>query len=216
MFGSNLPHRYKNWKSTRCHSRVVQFLPDAFGEAFFNVPECRKIRQLFMDASRGLRFSKQTQRSAHEILAKIFAVEAGPERLIHLLTLLDLLSDSTEKMAMASHDFLAPENNRQSERLQRILNHIDAHWQEKLPLADVAAVASLHPQSLSRYFRHHMRMTFQEYLIELRLSRAARELLDTDGTVSDIAYECGFNNLANFNRSFLNRYKVTPSAYRSK
>ncbi|MDP5079714.1 MAG: helix-turn-helix domain-containing protein [Opitutales bacterium] len=50
----------------------------------------------------------------------------------------------------------------------------------------------------------------------MRLSRAARELLDTDDTVSDIAYECGFNNLANFNRSFLTRYKITPSEYRSK
>ena len=56
MFGSDLPHRYQNRKSGRNHTRVVQFLPDAFGADFFNLPEFRQVRQLFQDAARGLRF----------------------------------------------------------------------------------------------------------------------------------------------------------------
>jgi AraC-like DNA-binding protein len=216
MFGANLPHRYKNWKSAHSHSRVIQFLPDAFGQGFFDLPEFRKVHQLFLDAARGLSFSAATRRTASGIIAEIFKASPGPRRILHLIDLLDVLSRDEHRKAMASHDFMAPESAEQSERLQRILQYIDTHWQDKLALEDVAQVACLHPQSLSRYFRRHLRMTFQEYLIELRLSRAARELLETKRTVSDIAFDCGFNNLANFNRSFLARYATTPRDYRAK
>ncbi|ADE53383.1 helix-turn-helix domain-containing protein [Coraliomargarita akajimensis] len=216
MLGSNLPHRYKNWKSNRSHSRVIQFLPDAFGPGFFDLPEFRKVKQLFQDASRGLSFSAETRAAASSIIASIFKLPPGPQRLIQLIELLDLLSQDKEREALASHDFMAPEKAEQSERLQRILNYIDTHWQDKISLDEVSKVACLHPQSLSRYFRQHLRKTFQEYLIELRLSRAARELLETKRTIADIAYDCGFNNLANFNRSFLAHYSITPRDYRKK
>jgi YesN/AraC family two-component response regulator len=64
--------------------------------------------------------------------------------------------------------------------------------------------------------RHEIGKTFQGYVIELRLSRAARELLESKRTVSDIAFACGFNNLANFNRLFLAPYQIAPRSYRSK
>lgn len=215
MFGSNLPHCYQDRKSGRNHTRVVQFLPDAFGADFFNLPEFRQIRTLFQDAARGLRFSEPTRKQAHLTLNRLFKANTGPPRLIHLLELLHLLSEDHARQAMASQHFMAPEKAEQSERLQRVLNYIDEHWQEKLSLSDVAKVACLHPQSLSRYFNKHLRRTFQQYLIELRLSRASRELLETKRTVSDIAYNCGFNNLANFNRRFLAHYKTSPRDYRS-
>jgi AraC-like DNA-binding protein len=216
MFGSNLPHRYRNWESSRSHSRVVQFLPDAFGVEFFNLPEFRQVRKLFQDAARGLHFSDQTRKQANSAINRLFKPSEGPQRLTHLIDLLHILSQDHARQAMASNDYMAAEKAEQSERLQRILNYIDAHWQEKLSLSEVAKVAHLHPQSLSRYFHKHLRRTFQQYLIELRLSRASRELLETKHAITDIAYNCGFNNLANFNRSFRAQYKMPPREYRKK
>jgi AraC-like DNA-binding protein len=59
-----------------------------------------------------------------------------------------------------------------------------------------------------------MGKTFQAYVGELRLARAARELIGTDRRISEIAFACGFNNLSNFNRLFLRRYGMNPGAYR--
>ncbi|MBB3206752.1 AraC-like DNA-binding protein [Rhodopirellula rubra] len=216
MFGPLLPHRYKNWKCKKSHSRVVQFRIDALGGDFFNLAECRSIRQLIQDASRGLQFSDPVRKEGSRVMTRLFKAPVGPQRLSRLIELLDVLSSDTQREQMASHDFMTSEHVEQDKRLERILSYIDAHWQDTIRLAEIAKVACLHPQSLSRYFRKRLGRTFQEYVIELRLSRAARELLESKRTVSDIAFSCGFNNLANFNRLFLARYEISPRDYRSK
>ena len=53
-----------------------------------------------------------------------------------------------------------------------------------------------------------------EYLNDLRLGIASRHLIDTTKTVAEISYECGFNNLSNFNRIFKKRKGVTPKEFR--
>ena len=79
---------------------------------------------------------------------------------------------------------------------------------------EASKVAALHPQSLSRFFKQHLGMTFQEYLKKIRLGQAARLLTTTDRTVTDIAFESGFNNLSNFNRHFRAAYGISPKEYR--
>ena len=143
MFGPNLPHRYKNWKSERSHSRVIQFLPEAFGAHFFDLPELRSVRQLFKDSGRGLRFSERVRDHASEAITRLFDAPAGPQRLSRLLDLLDLLSDDAGRETMTSIHFMAPEKAEQNERLQRILNYLEDHWQEKLALNEVAKVACI-------------------------------------------------------------------------
>jgi AraC-like DNA-binding protein len=216
MFGPGLPHRYKNWKCRKAHSRVLQFRIDALGSDFLDLPECRSIRKLIQDASRGLQFSEAIRKEGCRVMSRLFKTPIGPGRISRLIELLDILSHDTDPEPMASHDYMAPENIEQDKRLERILIFIDTHWQDTISLSDVAKVARLHPQSVSRYFRRRLGRTFQDYVVELRLSRAARELLDSKRTVSDIAFNCGFNNLANFNRLFLSRYQVSPRDYRSK
>lgn len=51
-------------------------------------------------------------------------------------------------------------------------------------------------------------------LVELRLSRAVRELLATENSIADVAFGSGFSNLANFNRLFRRRYGTSPREYR--
>lgn len=214
MFGSHLPHRYKNFQRGRCRSRVVQFHPDAWGTAFFDCPEMRVVNRLFQRAERGLLFSETTRKRARPKLAQMFQVKQGSPRLRLLFELLELLSEDLAARPMASRGFVRSKNSDPKRRLQRVLDYIDDHWTDRLQLEEVAHVANLHPQSLSRYFRQHLRKSFQAYLIELRLSRAARELLITNRTVTDIAFSSGFNNLAHFNRQFRKIYQRTPSEYR--
>ena len=70
-------------------------------------------------------------------------------------------------------------------------------------------------ESLSRYFKRSTGVTLSDYLIGLRVGHASRLLVDTDLTVNEIAYACGFNNISNFNRLFRKNRGCTPQQLRN-
>lgn len=216
MIGSGVPHQYRNWKPGRARAKVLQFHRDLFGPEFLSRPECALVRQLLDDSARGLGFSSGVAAEAQGHIRKLFRMRPGLPQLMELMALLHFLSLDEDRHPIASVAYAEPVNVVRIERLQRVLNFIDENWQQSVSLADASRVAALHPQSLSRFFRQHLGMNFQEYLIRLRLSRAARLLLETDRTVVDIAFACGFNNMANFNRHFQAAFQRTPRTYRGQ
>jgi transcriptional regulator GlxA family with amidase domain len=70
------------------------------------------------------------------------------------------------------------------------------------------------PQGFSRFFRRYMGRSFVSYVCELRVGRACRLLLETDQTVSQVCWACGFTNLSNFNRRFRMLKGLAPREYR--
>ncbi len=215
LIGANVPHQYRNWQVGRARSRVVQFDRALFGPALFELPEFSRVRNLLDRSARGLDFSPEVKRRGRTQLERLFSASEGPDSVIELLALLSLLSSEKRPRPIASAAYSQPLKLKKIDRLQRVLNYLEGNWREPIRLEDVARVAALHPQSVSRFFQQHLGTSFQAYLVQLRLGRAARLLLETDRTVVDIAFYCGFNNLANFNRHFQKAYGRTPSAYRS-
>ena len=216
LIGESVPHRYRNWQRKRARSRVIQFRRDLFGPEFFKIGELSAIDQLLDAARRGLIFSSSTTKSVQSQMAQLFAVGPGPRQLILLLEILQTLSEDSKRKPLASIVYDEPIKLQKIDRLQRVLNFLEQNWQENITLKEAAAVAALHPQSVSRFFQQHLGMSFQDYLIRLRLARAARSLLESDRTISDIAFHSGFNNLTNFNRHFKTVYHQSPSSYRSR
>lgn len=89
------------------------------------------------------------------------------------------------------------------------------HWQCFAPIK-VADLARTAPQSFSRFFRGATGRTFVSFVNELRIEEACKQLASTTNDIIDIAYECGYGNLSNFNRRFSQIQKCTPSEYRKK
>jgi AraC-like DNA-binding protein len=216
LIGSNLPHLYRNWQSGRARSRVIQFKRECFGPEFFGLTEFGRINRLLDDAARGINFSPSIRLAARRKMATLSKTTPGPMRIVRLLELLQILSKDPNSQKIASGAYTKPVNVKKIERLQRVLNYLENHWRQTVTLEEVARVAAFHPQSMSRFFHQHLGMTFQDYLIQLRISRAAQMLLETERTVAAVAFDCGFNNLANFNRHFLNIRGRTPSRYRQE
>jgi AraC-like DNA-binding protein len=214
MIGANVPHHYRSWQRGRARSKVIQFKRDLFGPDFFKLGEFSRIDRLLDDAGRGLTFSATTKWAALRQIRRIFRSSDGPRQLLRLIGLLHTLSEDDGRQSLASIVYAEPMKIQKIERLQRVLNFLDEQWREPVTLADAARVAALHPQSMSRFFQQHLGMNFQDYLVKIRLGRAARSLLETNRTVADIAFHSGFNNLANFNRHFKSAYHQTPSEYR--
>jgi AraC-like DNA-binding protein len=216
MHGEGLPHMYRNWAPDFAHSRYIQFRREAFGAEFFRSPEFRAIDHLFQRASRGLVFGKRSAQKASAAMEVVFAHPAGPKRVAAFLELLAILAADPEGKSLAGIDYSSQNDPATSETARRILIYIEENWNETVCLKEAARAAGLHPRSLSRFFRRRMGKTFREYLVELRLGRVARELIESDRGISEIAFACGFNNLSNFNRLFLQKYDLSPGVYRRR
>ncbi len=96
------------------------------------------------------------------------------------------------------------------------VREIKAHYDQELTLKDLAKLYFLHEKYLGRLFRQQIGRSFHQYLLETRLSKAAELLKTTRKTATDVAFECGFNSAAYFNRSFAAAYGAPPSQYRKQ
>ncbi len=91
---------------------------------------------------------------------------------------------------------------------------IDAHLFSAITLNELADYCNLSLSSFKREFAKHYQDTPANYIKTKRLEKAAELLIVADMRITDIAFECGFNELANFTKSFHDKYGVSPSAYR--
>ncbi len=100
------------------------------------------------------------------------------------------------------------------ERLIHVLTHIEAEYDRKLTIKEMAQVAGLSEGHFSRLFKLYLRKTPVEYLNGFRLQRAADLLRKPDVTVAEAAMACGFENFSYFSKMFRSRFRCSPSEYR--
>ncbi|WP_051219345.1 AraC family transcriptional regulator [Flavobacterium frigidarium] len=99
-------------------------------------------------------------------------------------------------------------------RLRPILRHIYFNVDQTLQLQDIAKTFSLSSRSLSRLFRENLDISFLQYVKLTRIILSMEKLLQTDLSISEIAYASGYNSLATFSNTFYEIAKVRPSDFR--
>ena len=101
-----------------------------------------------------------------------------------------------------------------SEWFVDVLTYISHHYTEKITLSDLAERISISPYYLSRKFTEHMKCNLNEYVNQIRVSNAVTAIKNTDKTITEICYECGFENIRSFNRAFKKVTGRTPTQFR--
>ncbi len=213
FYGVKLPHMYQNFERGIAHSRYIQFRSELFNE-IFKITESHLITQMLKKSAQGITFSKADRLKIIPLFNAIFEKPKGVPQLCGLLTLLDVMSRMAKPHFIVSRSYTQVSSSKGMDKLQKMIHYISEHYSDQITLSQISKIGHLHPQSVSRFFVQHLGKSFQEFLIETRLTRVVRELLESRKGISEIAYECGFNNLSNFNRQFLNYYKKQPSHYR--
>ena len=212
LLGSNLPHFWVNDpKCQYAEACVIQFKKEIFGENL--LPELARIKTLIEDASRALVFSRLISSEAAPLMTRL-GTESGAKRLLTLLEILSLLSRDTQSRPLCTNSCHQPDSEQGKRRIGTIYRYLSEHFRERCPLEEVAKSVGMNGRTFSRLFRRETGRTFIEALIDLRLSYACRLLRESDKTVAEIAYDCGFTNLANFNRQFRQHHEFTPKEYR--
>jgi len=219
LLGSNLPHVWQQDEIRRgnpvnaVHAIVIRFLETFAGRDFLEIPEMESVRRLLRRSARGLQITGATREIVAEKIRRL-PDATGLERISGLLSILATLARSKELKPIASPGFLPVLESSDQNRMQRVCNYINAHLAETIDRACVARESHLSEGAFSRFFKLRTGKTLPQYVNELRVGRACRLLAEEDAKITDIALECGFTNLANFNRRFLEITKLTPRDYR--
>lgn len=98
-------------------------------------------------------------------------------------------------------------------QFKKIMEYIDGHYQEDIRLADLAACVNMTPNYFCRYFKEITHRSPMDYLNYYRVEAACERLAYTDKTVSEIAYECGFQDASYFVKVFRHYKNLTPTQY---
>ena len=87
-------------------------------------------------------------------------------------------------------------------------------YDKSISLGEVAKLVSMTEVSFSRFIKKRTGNTFIDSLNEIRLGHASRMLIDTTHSIAEVSYNCGFNNISNFNRIFKKKKNCTPKEFR--
>lgn len=215
FIGKNLPHTWRNDELhtfTKAEALVLHFLDRFCGPGFFDIPEMIKIRRLLDRSHRGIKITGGTRDEVAALLLKMEQA-AGADKVILLLSVLNLLAASGELSDLSSEGFASSIDDPCSDRLNQVYEYVMNNFQEDISLVKVAAVANMSPTAFSRYFKSRTRKSFTRFLIELKIGYACKLLMKEDMTVTHVCYESGFQNLSNFNQQFKTITGLTPKKY---
>ena len=147
-------------------------------------------------------------------LVSLSTVKDGFYAVMQFMSILYELSrcEGVRTLASSSYAKIAVEDD--SRRILKVKSFIAQNYMDELRLKQLADIAGMSSSAFSRFFKLHTGRNLSEYIIDIRLGYAARLLVDTSRSISEISFECGFNNLSNFNRIFKRKKGCSPSEFR--
>lgn len=214
----HLEHAWKDYRnvSKNIHEITIQFHPDLLTDTFLNKNQMISIRQLFRHAERGVAFSRESIAKVRPLLKTLTCENDSFYSLIKLLIILHELSIDKGMRELSTGQFAANVMHQHSsdESLGRVTDYLSRHYSEVIRLSEVAEMVNMSESSFCRFFKQHTSKSFIDFLTDIRLGAASRALIDSSLSIAEIGYDCGFNNLSNFNRIFKKKKGVTPSEFR--
>ena len=214
----HLEHAWKDYRnvSKNIHEITIQFHPDLLTDTFLNKNQMISIRQLFRHAERGVAFSRESIAKVRPLLKTLTCENDSFYSLIKLLIILHELSIDKGMRELSTGQFAANVMHQHSsdESLGRVMDYLSRHYSEVIRLSEVAEMVNMSESSFCRFFKQHTSKSFIDFLTDIRLGAASRALIDSSLSIAEIGYDCGFNNLSNFNRIFKKKKGVTTSEFR--
>lgn len=191
---------------------VIHFKDNFLGEDFLNIPEMDAFKNFLKLSNRGMAFHGNTKEQINALMIGMVGMN-GIQRLSSLLSIFDILTHTTEYELLASVGYT---HNKQgnNDRLGKVTEYVMQNFDKEISLPEIAAIANMAVTTFCNFFKDQYRTTFVDYLNSVRIGHACKLLSEGDQNIVEVAFGCGFNNLANFNRQFKKYKKMTPTQYR--
>lgn len=216
LIGGGLEHI---WEQHECTSEdirevTIHFPKDLLTMPFLNKTPMQPIQELLEHSNVGIAFGMKTIMKVYGLLNELVNMEPGFYSVLKFMELLYELSISTDYHLLSTSAFAHVGVSTDSRRVKKVKEFIDANYRENIRLNELAKLANMTPTAFSRFFKLRTGKSISEYIIDVRLGHASRQLADSTDSVVEICYECGFNNISNFNRIFKKRKGCTPTEFR--
>lgn len=208
------------WQQGSCEAEdiqeiTIQFDLSCLPPALLKKNQFVSIAQLIERAKNGVAFSQTGILNVYQQLMNLLHQENSFQQMLSFFEMMHRLSLDSEMRVLSSGTFAQVGSPSGSRRVQKIKEYVEAHYKEEIKLCQLASLIGMTEVGCSRFFKMRTGKTISEYITEVRLGHASRLLVDTTQSVAEVAYDCGFNNLSNFNRLFHKVRRFTPSQFRS-
>ncbi|MEP3372383.1 MAG: AraC family transcriptional regulator [Maribacter dokdonensis] len=215
LIGSNIPHLNFDYGVKTTYREEVLHIKPSFKITYVDpIPELQSLNRL-LDLSRyGIAFHGNTKKEVGEMLKELHTLKPF-EYFMAIMAILKRLSQSNEFQLLHKKPYKNKYSKKEQSRIRDIYALIDERYQGKISVDEVAKFCNLTKPAFCRYFKKATGSTFIEFLNQYRISQSKRMLL-TGKNVSETCFECGFESLSYFNRTFKKVTGENPSAFKKR
>lgn len=218
--GPNLPHvwrsdnSYFNKKDKNATSGIVIYFQQNFlGNMIELKEEMEAVRYLFEKTKRGLEINGETKERVSLMMQDLLDLN-GFKSIIHLLEILNVLATSSDIHTITNSAYVPSANKASTDRMNNVYEYLMKNFNRKVGLEEISELVNMTPTSFSRYFKTRVNKSFSDFLKEIRITHACKLLQEENLNINQIAYECGFNTLSNFNKQFKEITDQSPLLYK--
>jgi AraC-like DNA-binding protein len=215
FIGSNIPHlNFDYGIQTEYMKVVIHIKHDFLGDAFAATPELSSIFRLFEQSKFCIAFDTETKQKVGKRIKNLHTLPHF-EQFLEILSIFKVLASATNIELLHKNPVENQYNKKEQERLKRLYRFIDENFQRKIEIDEVANLSNLSNAAFCRYFKKRTLLTFTEFLNFYRISQAKRMLL-LDKNVTETCFDCGFESLSYFNRTFKKITNENPLTFKKR
>ncbi|WP_124981187.1 AraC family transcriptional regulator [Nonlabens xiamenensis] len=216
LVGSNLPHVWElhQCKCKEIHEITVHIDKDLLDQKMLSRKIFKPIKDMLSRASHGILFSKRITKEIMPRLTQLSKTSGIDYYLEFVSIMYDLSNSRNQKMLSTSPSQVKDFEN--SSNIKKVYDYVQKNYHQKITLNEISELVNMSPVSFNRFIKKRTGRTFVAFVNNIRISHATRLLLETDLSIGEISYKCGFNNVANFNRVFKKEKNCTPSEFKDE
>ena len=222
LTGPHLPHVWRSDEvyfdrnSSFSTSGIVVYLNENFlGDHILEKEEMMLLKKLFTKSMRGLEFYGPKKLQVIDMMKELVSLQGIPS-VIHLLHILEVLAGTKEYHYISSKAYDDAFDQHETDRLNKVYEYAFQNFRKKVLLEDLAELLHMTPTSFSRYFTMKNNKPFSRFISEIRIKHACKMLTESDESIAQICYDCGFNTLSNFNKQFKEIMLKKPMQYKKE
>jgi YesN/AraC family two-component response regulator len=216
LVGPNLTH---GWELNKCTCKeiyeiTVHIQQDLLDDKMLSRRIFKSIRDMLNRSRHGILFSSKT---TMEVMPRLMILPKlhGIKYYLEFISILHDLAKSGDQ-TLLSNQFSEMNDFQNSEKIKKVYEFIHDNFHRRIGLDEISKLVNMSPVSFNRFIKKRTGKTFVSYVNDTRISYASRWLIESDKGISEISYDCGFNNIANFNRIFKKSKNCTPTEFRKE
>ena len=216
LIGANLPHNgFTDRLTTNGSETLIQFKEEFLGTHFFDIPEMKNIKELFERSKKGILFGVETKNKLGKKIEKL-SEKDGFKKILCLLEILHALAKSRDYTLLNVDGYVFESVLQDNKKIDGIYKFINQNFKRHISLDEIADLASMTIPAFCRYFKKVTGKTFTKLVNEYRIVHATKLLSESTMSITDISFECGFNNFSHFNKLFKEITGKSASKYRDE